>query len=431
MRKGEVSSSFVSLDNIDNTDNLSFKADEVTSDTVPHTEIVQAGKLQEHRNEWLNITSDDEIIQTISGCTIEFEDNVVPTQYNPRKSIQFNKEEHSIVEKEVMELLRKGVIEESHHEHGEFISNVFLRKKKNGKYRMILNLKEFNKNIEYHHFKMETFETSLKQITPNCVMASIDIKDAYYCVPIHSEYRKYLKFEFNSMLYNFTCMPNGLSCAPRKYTKMMKPVYSYLRSRGHTICGYIDDNLLIADSEEELFESIEATTTLLESLGFTLNTEKSVLTPTRNITYLGFKIDSTEMRVTLEDEKMKAIIDMCKDLCSKTEDTIRNVARAIGMIVASFPGVELGPLHYRNTEREKSAALKQNKGNYDAVMQITVDMKHEFMWWINQLPQQKREILRDHPELTITTDASLLGWGQNSMMRRLGDAGQMMKKKHT
>ncbi len=32
--------------------------------------------------------------------------------------------------------------------------------------------------------------------------------------------------------YKFTCLPFGLSCAPRVFTKIMKPVVSYLRSRG-------------------------------------------------------------------------------------------------------------------------------------------------------------------------------------------------------
>jgi hypothetical protein len=47
---------------------------------------------------------------------------------------------------------------------------------------MILNLKDLNQNIEYYHFKMDTFETALKLIKPNCFMASIDVRHAYYSV---------------------------------------------------------------------------------------------------------------------------------------------------------------------------------------------------------------------------------------------------------
>jgi len=36
--------------------------------------------------------------------------------------------------------------------------------------------------------------------------ASIDLKDAYYTVPIFHAHQKYLKFMFNGTLYQYTCM---------------------------------------------------------------------------------------------------------------------------------------------------------------------------------------------------------------------------------
>ena len=58
------------------------------------------------------------------------------------------------------------VIKVVQHHPNEFISPIFLVKKKNGEYRMILNLKELNESIVYHHFKMDTFESALKLIRP-------------------------------------------------------------------------------------------------------------------------------------------------------------------------------------------------------------------------------------------------------------------------
>ena len=54
------------------------------------------------------------------------------------------------------------VISEVDHHPNEFISPVFIVPKKDGEFRMILNLKELNQYIEYHHFKMDTFESVLK-----------------------------------------------------------------------------------------------------------------------------------------------------------------------------------------------------------------------------------------------------------------------------
>ena len=59
---------------------------------------------------------------------------------------------------------------------------------------MILNLKNLNQDIECHHFKMDTLLTALTLITPGCYMASIDLKDAYYSVPIDEQNKKSLCF---------------------------------------------------------------------------------------------------------------------------------------------------------------------------------------------------------------------------------------------
>ena len=369
----------------------------------------QGSRLSQFVNNWEQITQDTEILQTVQGCTIEFDNE--PTQCHAPRNLRHNKNEEELISNEIETLLTKQVIEETSHEEGEFLSNVFLRKKKNGKYRMILNLKQLNEEVEYHHFKMETFEQALKLITPGCVMASIDIKDAYYSVPIHSEYRKYLRFMWNGKVFQFSCLPNGLASGPRKYTKMMKPVYSTLRQQGHNITGYIDDLLLVSETVEQTKQSAQVTIELLQNLGFILNWEKSILEPKTKITHLGFIIDSEQMTVTLTQEKTDRLTNICKDLYMKSQDTIRNVAKVIGGMVSSFPGVEQGPLHYREMEKAKTEALKLSKGDFDSHMTITPSMKNDLTWWINNLSEQSRLIVRDNPQITVETDASLLGWG--------------------
>ena len=94
---------------------------------------------------------------------------------------------------EIKNLLPKGVIKESRHEEGEFISPIFLVPKSEDSFRTILNLKRLNENMPYIHFKMETIKSILTLVTPNCFMTKVDIKDAYYSVPIQPEHQKYLK----------------------------------------------------------------------------------------------------------------------------------------------------------------------------------------------------------------------------------------------
>ena len=57
--------------------------------------------------------------------------------------------------------------------------------------RQILNFAGLNENINYRHSKMELLNTAIYyQIT---YFASVDLCDAYYSVPVASEFRKYLR----------------------------------------------------------------------------------------------------------------------------------------------------------------------------------------------------------------------------------------------
>ena len=202
---------------------------EVISYFVQKTECFTAGQLSYRLNEWRKLTSDSEVLNTVCGETIEF--TSLPLHNGAYKEKQFSKSENTVIAQEIQKLLSKGVIAKSLHEKDEFISPIFLRPKPDGSHRLILNLKSLNKHVLYRHFKMDSIWTAIRLMTPNCFMASVDIKDAYYSVHIAQKHQKYLKFIWNNKLYKFTCFPNGLAFCPRKFTKLMKPVFATLREK--------------------------------------------------------------------------------------------------------------------------------------------------------------------------------------------------------
>ena len=112
-----------------------------------------------------------------------------------------------------------------------------------------------------------------------CYMCSVDLKSAYYSVAIAPSDQKYLKFSWCGKLYQFTCFPNGLAFCPRKFTKLLEPVYSTLRNLGHLSVAYIDDSYLQADTYELCVQNVIDTLSLFHQLGFVIHPDKSVLIP--------------------------------------------------------------------------------------------------------------------------------------------------------
>ena len=379
-------------------------------DTLPSlVDNFVAGRLSEHVSEWHKITRDKQIIDTVKGLKIEFTDlpcqNFIPNEY------KHTSEEIAFLENEIQKLLSKQIITEVTPVPGQYVSNIFLRDKKDGTYRMILNLKKLNFSVEYYHFKMETLKSAINLMTPGCYMASIDFKDAYYSVPIFEPHRKYLRFQFGGKLYEFTCLPNGLSSGPRLFTRLTKPLFAGLREEGHLNTVYIDDSLLFGDDESECRLNVIDTTTLAVGLGFVAHPGKSIFDPVQIIDFLGFTLNSINMTVKLTNEKAKVLRDLCIRLLSYKKPKIRTVATVVGKMVAAFPGVEFGQLYYRLLDNEKAKALQKCAGNYEAKMTISQLAKDDLNWWVDNILSTQRLVSHGQPQWTVYSDASRSGWG--------------------
>ena len=76
---------------------------------------------------------------------------------------------------------------------------------------------------------METLKSAIVNIQQNDYFGSIDLKDAYFSVPIYKSDRKYLRFFWEDCCYQFCALTRGLSSSPRVFTKLLKPAYATLR----------------------------------------------------------------------------------------------------------------------------------------------------------------------------------------------------------
>lgn len=120
----------------------------------------------------------------------------------------------------------------------------------------------------------------------------------FFCLSIKN-IEKILRFRFQNQLYEFNCLPFGLNI-----TLLLRPVPKYLRQRGCKVVIYLNDDILIVGRDfNECYRWVKMTKKALLSLGFVINKEKSILTPTQEIEYLGYKFNSNRMTLGLPKEK--------------------------------------------------------------------------------------------------------------------------------
>ena len=259
---------------------------------------------------------------------------------------------------------------------------------------------------------MEGIHTLKDLIKPEDWMAKIDLKDAFFTKPIHTSQREYLRFKFQDKVYQFNCLPFGLSVAPWVFTKTLRPAIALLRELGERLIAYIDDILILAESKEVVVDQVEALIYLLKCLGFIINEKKSITTPTQVIEFLGLTVDSVSMELKLPSEKMKKIHAEARKLADLETIDTRSLSCLLGKMNATSCVVPPAPLFTRHLQMNLSRALEANSQNYDSLLTLSQESKEELRWWDTHMSRWNgKSLIKREVDLTIDSDTSLIGWG--------------------
>ena len=93
----------------------------------------QAGNLAKYKDKWSLITKNHLVLEIASQCKIDF---TLPVQICPQCELHFSEQESSVIDAQLSKLLSQGVIMRAIYCKNQSISNIFIRPKNNGKYRL-------------------------------------------------------------------------------------------------------------------------------------------------------------------------------------------------------------------------------------------------------------------------------------------------------
>ncbi len=206
---------------------------------------------------------------------------VFPTLVGPEQAL--------VMEQEVDTLLRKESIEvvPPHGRESGFYSRYFIVPKKDGALCPILDLRLLNRSAMKLKFKMLTIKQVVSQIRSEDWILTIDLKYAYFHISILPQYRKFLRFAFRGKAYQYWVLPFGLALSPRTFNKCLDAALAPLQLQGIRILNYIEDWLILGQSEQLAVRHQDFVLAHMKDLGLRLNAKKSVLPPVQRTTYLG------------------------------------------------------------------------------------------------------------------------------------------------
>ncbi|KAI5634471.1 reverse transcriptase (RNA-dependent DNA polymerase) domain-containing protein [Phthorimaea operculella] len=255
-------------------------------------------------------------------------------------------------------------------------------------------------------------------LQPRDWLVKIDLSNAYFHLAVAKSHRCFLRLVYKKRLYQMTCLPFGLACAPKVFASLTNWIGQVLRDKGFRIAVYLDDFLLANQDPVLLISQAQEAIKTLQYLGWQVNFAKSDLVPSMAIQYLGIMWNPHTNEKYLPTSKILEIQRKITSLLKVRKANLREIQSVVGMLnFASFP-VPRGRLNHRALLRHCQNLLKLNPSHR---YPIPNSAQQELNWWVSNL--EKSSPIHYPPVSNyLVTDASEKAWG--AQLNNLKLAGQ-------
>ena len=278
-------------------------------------------------------------------------------------------------------MLEKDALEVVDRPGPGFYSRIFLVEKATGGWRPVIDLSPLNSFVLQTKFKMETVASVMASIREGDLMASIDLKDAYFQIPIHQASRKYLRFVWAGVVYQFKVLCFGLSTAPQVFTRVFAPVSAWAHSVGIRLRRYLDDWLILAASSQDLQLALERLLQVCHDLGIVINHKKSDLQPKTRARYLGMLLDSTLLRAFPTEERISRFLDLTARFLAQPSPNARLWQSVLGHMASLEKLVPGARLRMRSLQFRLRESWNANVDSPYQPVPLSEDCKDDLRWW--------------------------------------------------
>lgn len=177
--------------------------------------------------------------------------------------------ERAVIEKEVDQMLSKGIIQPS---SSPWASPVVLVTKKDGSIRFCIDYRRINRITRKDVYPMPRIDDALDTLRGASHFSSLDLRSGYWQIPMAEADKEKTAFATPDGLFEFNVMPFGLCNAPATFERMMDSVLRGLRWK---IClCYLDDIVVFAPNFSEHIERLGDIFRCLTKAGLQLNSKK-------------------------------------------------------------------------------------------------------------------------------------------------------------
>lgn len=230
----------------------------------------------------------------------------------------------------------------------------------------------------------QTINEAYKLVQKDYYMCKVDLKAAYRSVAIHPD-----DYEMTGLCFKFSddnsetilCdvrLPFGSSKGPMIFHRLSQAVKRMMYRRGFkNVIAYLDDFLIVEESYELCQKAQLTLLNLLVRLGFLISWKK-VVSPGKNVEFLGVTIDSTMCTASLSDVKLAALLEKLKSFRKKSRASKRQLQSLAGSLNWACQVIQGGRYFLRRIlDALKCLKLSSHK------CKLSAEFHKDLTWWID------------------------------------------------
>jgi hypothetical protein len=250
--------------------------------------------------------------------SLDINPKMKPRKHRQRK---MSKDRILAAKAKIQRLLDANVIREV--KYSEWLANVVLVPKKNGKMGICIDFTDLNKACKKDLFLLPRIDTSIDKMTKYKHFSLLDCFSGYNQIWLNKEDEEKTSFTTPFRTYCYTRMLEGLKNASSTFARMTKAVLGPQLQKN--IIAYVDDIVVMSKNEEDHIADLKETFINLREAGLKLNLDKCVFGVSRG-KMLGYIIGPKG--IWANPKNMKALISMVEP------STKKKVQKLTGIIAA-------------------------------------------------------------------------------------------------
>ncbi|KAK0607093.1 hypothetical protein LWI29_009183 [Acer saccharum] len=202
-----------------------------------------------------------------------------------QKRRSFNSERYEAIATEVDKLLKAGFIRNL--DYNEWLSNVVLVQKKDGRWRMCVNFTDLNKACPKDSFPLPRIDQLVDATSGHELLSFMDAYFGYNQIRMDEPDEAKIAFITDRGVYCYWVMPFGLKNAGATYQRLVNRIFA--NEIGRTMEVYVDDMLTKSVTVEEHVPNLRNIFLLLRQYQMRLNPTKCVFGVSSE-KFLGFMV---------------------------------------------------------------------------------------------------------------------------------------------